>query len=380
MNAKQLHQIAQYQRYFTLDDQTYLLNHSVGKPLASALENFAQQYFIPWQQGKTEPWPEWLTVIQQFKNALALLFNSKAENFCPQSNVSTGLTKLLMAHQLIHQKSCRVLLSEHDFPSMGFVFQKAMPENTELVFIPSNEDVSDFAVWQQYLTDDIDIVFITHAYSNLGVLSPIEQIINWAKHQGVISILDVAQSAGVVPIDLTALSPDFVIGSSVKWLCGGPGAAFLWVNDAQWNACYPKDVGWFSHKNPFEFDIHHFEYHTDATKFWGGTPAVAPFVFASQSIEFFAELGVETVRAYNQWLLAQLIESFPENLVLNLPISSRSGTLVLHFHDKQSQVAEYLKKHQIAVDERKLGLRVSPHIYNQQEDINRLIKVINAVI
>ena len=119
-------------------------------------------------------------------------------------------------------------MSEVDFPGMGFTLKKSLPENSEIRFIPSSEDVTDFQVWKKYLTNDIDIIFISHAYSNTGQLSPVSEVLNHSRSHNIISILDIAQSAGIIPINLGMLQPDFMIGSCVKWLCGGPGAAFLW--------------------------------------------------------------------------------------------------------------------------------------------------------
>ena len=97
-------------------------------------------------------------------------------------------------------------MSEVDFPGMGFVLQKALPNHSEIRFIPSKEDVTDYTVWEKYLTDDIDMVFISHAYSNTGQLSPIDKVLSLARSKNILSILDVAQSVGIVPIDLEHLS------------------------------------------------------------------------------------------------------------------------------------------------------------------------------
>jgi len=117
-------------------------------------------------------------------------------------NLSSGLTKILQSFEENQNKKMVVLMSEVDFPGMGFVLQKALPNHSEIRFIPSNEDVTDYTVWEKYLTDDIDMVFISHAYSNTGQLSPIDNVLSLARSKNILSILDVAQSVGIVPIDL----------------------------------------------------------------------------------------------------------------------------------------------------------------------------------
>jgi kynureninase len=221
------------------------------------------------------------------------------------------------------------------------------------------------------------LVFISQVYSNSGQQAPVKSIVEKAKQQGILTLIDVAQSAGIIPLDLTEIAADFIIGSSVKWLCSGPGAAYLWVSPNQLKNCEPKDVGWFSHDNPFEFDIHKFRYHQGALRFWGGTPSVAPFILAAHSIDYANQLLPGLVRQHNLKLLALLHNAFGEQLVSPREASKCSGTAILQFGDAQNSVLKALKSAHIGIDARSLGIRVSPHIYNDEHDIEYLINVIN---
>jgi len=359
---------------FVLSDNTYLLSHSVGRPLKSAKKSFEEDFFAPWTESGKEPWMNWLNIIDAFTFGLSRLFNSEQSQFCPQVNLSSALTKLLMSLSKLPEKPT-VLISEEDFPSMGFVFQKVLGANAKIKYIPKELDVSDVNTWQQYISEEIDIVFISHAYSNLGKISPIKAIVELARKNGCLSIIDIAQSAGVVELDLTDVNPDFMIGSSVKWLCGGPGAGYLWINKAQLSQCKPNDVGWFSHKNPFEFDIHNFEYNDTALRFWGGTPSVAPYAIAAHSINYFADLGSSKIRKYNQYLIDLLINQLGDVVVSPIEEAKRSGTVILNFGNNQIDAMEKLKQNCFSVDERAYGIRISPHIYNTHEDIMKLVNL-----
>lgn len=367
-----------FKQDFVLTTDSYLLNHSVGRPLKTALQHFEAQFFSPWQHSNSEPWQEWLQVIESFNTSLARLFNAKASEFCPQVNLSSGLTKLVMSLQQLQRPNAVVLMCEIDFPSMGFALQKALPDSCELRFIAKDLDITDAAVWQSYITDDVDLVFVSHVYSNTGQQAPLAEILAAAKCKQALTVIDVAQSAGIIPLDLNHLQPDFLIGSSVKWLCGGPGAAYLWINSKHIETCQPKDVGWFSHENPFEFDIHDFRYHASALKFWGGTPSIAPYAIAAHSIEYFANIGSHHLREHNQSLLNLLHDSLGDAVVSPKLENKRSATAILDFGIKQQQVFTALKRAKISVDVRSQGIRVSPHIYNDISDINRLIKVVES--
>lgn len=365
---------------FCMPRGCYLLSHSVGRPLKSTLENATEQFFTPWQESAKEPWQQWLPAIENFTGALGRLFNAPSEQFCPQVNLSSGLTKLLMSHPVFNKPQCTVLMAQADFPSMGFVMQKALPACATIRFIPEHEDLSDRQVWQRYLTPEIDGVFVSHVYSNTGVQAPLNDIVALSKVTNTLSIIDVAQSAGVIPVDLTALNADFMIGSSVKWLCGGPGAAYLWVNPKQITQCEPKDVGWFSHQNPFEFDITHFQYNAKTLRFWGGTPSILPYVIAGNSIAYIAQFGVDKVRAHNLALLTLLQQQLTAFLVSPNDKDQCSGTAILDFAEHQQTVLAALEAANISVDVRKLGIRISPHIYNTASEIQAFIATVKKVI
>ena len=363
---------------FILTNSNYLLNHSVGRPLTTSENDFAERFYEPWKKSNDEPWEKWLETINDFTLSLAKIFNAKKSEFCPQVNLSSGLSKILMSLKQVQKKKSVVLVSEIDFPGMGFALKKSLPEDCEIRFIPANEDITNSSIWDAYMTEDIDLVFVSHAYSNTGQLSPISDVISMARSRDIISILDIAQSAGIVPIDLTALKPDFMLGSSVKWLCGGPGAAYLWVNTERLSSCEPKDVGWFSHENPFEFDIHNFRYHDSALKFWGGTPVVAPFVIATNSINYFTKIGIKKIRKHNQALIAKTANEIDLEFVSPRDEAIRGGTMILDFGSNQLKVLNHLQDNNIGVDLRSHGIRISPHIYNDEQDIDQLISVIKS--
>lgn len=355
----------------------YLLNHSVGRPLKSAQQAFSDDFFSPWQNQSTEPWQQWLSSIEKFQASLGQLFNHAPENFCPQANLSSALTKLVMSHSRLNKPSAKLLMSEQDFPSMGFALRHALPE-CEIRFIPKELDITCIEVWCSYLTEDTDLVFISQVYSNSGQQAPVKHLVEKTKQLGILSLVDVAQSAGIIPLDLSAIEPDFMIGSSVKWLCSGPGAAYLWVDPKHLTDCKPKDVGWFSHDNPFEFDIHNFRFHQGALRFWGGTPSVAPFILAAHSIHYANQLPTGLARQHNLALLGLLDKAFGEQLVSPTEANKCSGTAILQFGDAQASVMNALKSADIGVDARSIGIRVSPHIYNDENDIAHLVDVVNT--
>ena len=366
-----------YQNKFCSRDDIYFLNHSVGCLPADTQQTVEQKFFQPWQDSIESPWGNWLNGIDEFCQELSKLMNSEVTSFCPQMNVSHSLTKLLFSlPEENHKKT--ILLTEHDFPSMVYVVRKFCEQKGYSVrFIPKTENVADLNIWDEYLTDDVYAVLITHVYSNLGNQAPVSEIIRLCRQRETLSIIDVAQSAGILPIDLSSWNADFVIGSCVKWLCGGPGAGYLWVHPDRIQQCQPVDVGWFSHAEPLEFNVHDFRYHETALRFWGGTPSVVPYIIAANSIKLLASIGIENIRQHNLLLTQRIIDVLDAgNLVSPAEQEFRSGTLVIDFAERQQQVIEYLQQAQVRFDSRVTGLRLSPHIYNTKEEVDQLIKLL----
>jgi kynureninase len=143
----------------------------------------------------------------------------------------------------------------------------------------------------------------------------------------------------------------------------------------------PTDVGWFSHEDPFEFRIQSFRYAADARRFWGGTPSVLPYMVARASIELINRIGVANVRAHNRALTERLVRAALERgLTLRTPHDPalRGGTVCVAFQDSQ-RVYERLKEEKVFVDVRPAyGVRFSPHIYNDAEDIDRAVASFEA--
>jgi kynureninase len=356
----------------------YLLNHSVGRPPRNAQQALVQDFFEPWEKGDADVWPRWLSGIDRFRSALAKLLQGEMTDFCPQTNLSSTLTKLLGALPIKTGRNT-ILFHESDFPSMGFVVQAAQRQGWQSRMISAGTDPQDLDNWRQFMSDDIGVALVTHVHSNTSAQLPVADIIEVARQRGIISIVDIAQSVGVVPINLSQWQPDFVMGSCVKWLCGGPGAGFLWAHPDAVGQCEPVDLGWFSHAEPFEFDINNFRYADSVLRFWGGTPSVAAFVIAASSIELIAEIGVQDIRRHNLYLNQRIIDALDEKCVVT-PVEPelRGGTLVLNFGTRQGVIETRLTNAEVHFDSRPRGLRLSPHIYNTDAEITVVIDCLTS--
>jgi selenocysteine lyase/cysteine desulfurase len=349
--------------------------------LPRAAQAAAGQFFQQWAEQGGDAWPAWLDSVQRFRAALASLLSARPEEFCPQLNLSSGLTKFIGALPRRAGRT-KLVLSELDFPTIGFVLQAAQRLGYEVEFIPAGDGTLPPERWIERLRPDVQLAHVTHVLSENSYCADIAPIMQAAHERGVFVVVDVAQSAGVVPVDLAAWDAVAVTGSCVKWLCGGPGAGWLWIRNDLVTELQPTDVGWFSHEHPFEFDIRRFEYAADARRFWGGTPSPLPYAVATAGIELIQNIGVDAIYAHNLALTGRLRAAALElGLAVHTPAdpAQRGGTLAVDFPDRAAALAEFARRG-IRVDCRpRFGLRFSPHIYNSPEEIDYTVEAFRAV-
>ncbi len=362
---------------FHLPDGRYFLSHSIGLQPKQAAVALEEGYAGPWRRGGPDIWNDWLAAIDHYRSALAPLIGAAPGDICPQTNVSSALTKVLFSLPERARRG-KIVLSEDDFPTVGFVLAQARRAGYELVFLPGGERLADIDAWSPAFHDDVQLVLATHVFSNSGVRAPVAEIAARARARGVFSVIDIAQSAGAVPIDLGGWGADFAVGSAVKYLCGGPGACFLWAEQETAARCAPMDVGWFSHAAPFEFDIHDFRYAEDAMRFWGGTPSVAPYAMATAGFAILAEAGVETIFAHNQRLLSRLVDALPPKAILSCTREGARGSAVIVGVKDPDAASAALSAQKIMHDRRMGGIRVSVHLYTTEQDIDALAAALQA--
>jgi len=342
----------------------YLLAHSAGCLPRVAEARLGSHYLAPWSARGGGAWETWLAEVDGFRAALAALLGGRVEDYCPQANLSSGLSKLLAALPPPQGARRRWLIAEEAFPSLGFVLHQARRLGFELRMLPRGGEVADPATWQAEIDERVHGVLATHVHSNSGVVTPIEAIAATCAERGALCVVDVAQSAGVLPLDVATLGASAVLGSCIKWLCGGPGADFIWLDPALTARLDPPDVGWFSHAEPFEFDIHRWQPAPDARRLWGGTPDIAPYVLAGESLRLLAGAGVAAIREHNLALQRRFVAALPPAWRSRVPLAGRGGTLCLAPGAALADVRRRLDALGAHYDQRGDVLRLSFHLWN----------------
>lgn len=348
----------------------YLLSHSVGCLPRASRERINGDLLDPWASQGSDGWGSWLAAIGAFRGAVAELIGGQVSEVCPQPSVSVALGTFLSS--LKRERGRDVLLaSAHAFPSVGFTMRQLSALGYRLELLPEDRNPADPQTWADALGPHVAAVVPMHVHSNSGLVSPTAEIAAMARAAGAISVVDACQAVGILAVTPRAWGVDALIGSSVKWLCGGPGAGFLWVRHELIDELEPVQVGWFSHADPFAFDIRDFRYADDARRFWGGTPAPAPCVLAASGIETVLGIGQANILATNRALIAIAGEAAG----IDFDMADRGGTLCLTGGDVDAAEAA-LRALGCRFDRRGPIMRLSFHIWNDVEQARAIGTII----
>src|SRR5438105_2046233 len=208
-------------------------------------------------------------------------------------------------------------------------------------------------------------------------------IVAHARERGALVMLDGYQSAGIIPVDVTALGVDFFVGGCLKWLCGGPGTAFLYTRPDLLHTVQPRFTGWFAHRSPFAFDTGAIDPRGDAMRMMNGTPSIPAYYAALPGLEIIAEVGVDRIRARSKQMTARILEladryGFP-SIAARDP-ERLAGTVAVDPPDALA-VSRALKARDFLVDFRPgVGIRLSPHFYNTTDEIDRLMAEMARIV
>lgn len=347
----------------------YLFSHSVGCLPRATRARIEHDLLQPWAEEGSHGWDAWLAAIEAFRVAVARLLGGDVAEVCPQPSVSTALSNILSG--LPREPGRDVLLvSAHAFASIGFAMRQLAPLGYRLEILPEEHSPIDPHTWADALGPHVAAIVPMHVHSNSGLASPTAEIAALARAAGAVTVVDACQSVGVLAVDPHSWGVDALIGSCVKWLSGGPGAGFLWVRRDLIGTLEPVQAGWFSHAEPFKFDIRDFRYADDARRFWGGTPAPGPCAIAASGIETVLGIGQPAVLAHNRRLIGVAAEAADTAFDMR----DRGGTLCLVGDVEAAEGA--LRTIGARFDRRSDILRLSFSIWNDEEQAAQIGRIL----
>ncbi len=364
-----------------LEKTIYMVSHSLGA-MPRGVEDEMCEYARMWGQRGVRAWHEgWWELPVEVGNLLAPAIGADPGSVVMVPNVTTAEQIVLSA--LDYPAHQNVLLhTELDFPSVIYLYQGEKARGAELRVVKSSDGIS---VPAERIVEAIDartrVVAISHVLFRSSYLVDVEPIIRRAREVGALVMLDAYQSVGTVPVDVKALDLDILVGGSVKWLCGGPGAGFLYVKPELREKLFPRFTGWMGHARPFAFETG-MDYAHDMFRFLNGTPHVPCLYAARPGYRMIQKLGVDAIRAKSQRLTERLMAWGSEfGIPMRTPADPgrRGGTVSFSVAEPQ-RVAEELIRREIIVDWRPdAGVRIAPHYYTSEEEVDETMRQLREI-
>jgi kynureninase len=366
-----------------LSQTIYMISNSLGAMPRRTADHLAE-YARTWATRGVRAWEErWWEMPLEVGSKIARIIGAPAGSVSMHENVTTAHMIALSSLQPSGSKR-RIVCTEMDFPSMLYLYRAQQTCGFELAVVPAEDDLS---IRAERLLDAIDdataVVACSHVLFRTSAILDAAAIIRRAHAVGAPVILDAYQSAGVVPLDVTALGVDFAVGGCLKWLCGGPGNAFLFTRPDLLKTIRPSFTGWLSHRTPFAFDTGAIDPREDAMRMMNGTPAIPAYYAALAGLEIIDAVGVDRIREASQTLTARLlmlVDRYGFTSVSPRDPARRAGTVAVDVPDA-IHVSRTLKARDFVVDYRPpVGIRISPHFYNTADEVDRIMAEIAEIV
>jgi len=350
----------------------YFLYHSIGqypekgKDLAESASRFAQV----WSAINDQQWGYLLEQRAEFIRLWSELIKAEAGAVTSCENVTQAMHMLITSLPAELLKGKKVLVAEDCFPSNHFLLkglQKRLGFKLETVALRQGAswvaDVDFIAQWDS----DVALALITWVSSTTSHKSNLERLVAHGRAMGSLVGVDITQAAGLLPYSVVEPVVDFAISTSLKWMCGTPGAGILYVRPDLIKDCQPEVRGWFSQDNPFNWSLDTFAYADDIRRFDNGTPSIVSAASTVPALKWHAALDEAALLGHNRRLCEVILNAIDQsNLQLISPRgeAERGGSVMVRFanSDESTAFLEEMRARDLYADCRGPILRLSPGV------------------
>jgi kynureninase len=369
-------------RFPILAATNYLISNSLGA-VPGAAEGRLREYYQTWATRGVRAWEEgWWTLANDLGDLVAPLIGAGRGEVVFQPNVTVAHAVVFSAFDFRAGRP-KVVTDAMHFPSILYLLDGLKALGAEVVVVPSADGVTvDTGRLVEAVDERTAFVNVSHVLFKSAYIHDIAAITGRASEVGAVTVVDGYQAVGAVEVDVEALGVDVYVGGCLKWLCGGPGAAFLWVRPGLRTRLAPGLTGWMSHVRPFDF-APGLDRRDDAWRFLHGTPSIPALYAAMAGLEVVNEAGVAAIRAKSRRQTARLLElADARGYRCTTPRDPdrRGGTVALDV-EHGYEVSRALKALDILCDYRPgAGVRLSPHFYTRDDELDTAVEAVAEVL
>jgi kynureninase len=365
--------LLEYRKHFpALEECVHFISHSLGCVPAKAAADL-QEFFDLWRTKSITAWGDWLPEVDRAAERIAKIISAPAQTIIMHQNVSSIMAVVASCFEYTPERN-KVVYEALQFPTVSYVWQAEQRRGAQCVLVPSKDGMTiDTDAMCAAIDEKTLLVPISHVVFSSGYIQDAKRIIERAKQVGAHVVLDCYQSVGTLPFDVHELGVSFACGGSVKYLCGGPGASWLYVRPDLIETLQPRVTGWFGNEAPFAFTMPAQSYADNVWRFMGGTPAVAALYQARAGHTIIGEIGVRRIREKSLVMTQACIDWVDElGMKLNSPRAAeqRGGSIVFDFVGS-ADVCRELNRRKFFCDHRPgVGIRMAPHFYTKREEVD----------
>ena len=366
-----------------LERSTYLISNSLGA-MPRGVYDRMKEYADAWSTRGVRAWEEgWWEMAVRVGDGIGALLGAAPGTISLHQNVT--LTQAVIASCFdFRGPRNKVVMVDMEFPSILYFYQEQARNGARIEIVKSEDGIG---IPLEKVLAAIDettlLVPISYVLFRSSSIVDARAIIERAQRVGARVILDVFQAAGTVPVNLRELGCDFAVGGVLKWLCGGPGVGYLYVRPDLGAKFRPALTGWLAHKRPFEFEVGPIDRRDDAFRYLNGTPHIPALYACQPGLEIIGKAGIERIRSNSMRQTARIIEGAQaRGWRVNTPAdpARRAGTVSIDCPSAREVTRELLRR-DILVDFRpQAGIRLSPHFYNRDAEIDFALAQIEEII
>src|SRR5580704_10217317 len=365
--------LLEYRKQFpALEECVHFISHSLGCVPAKAKDDLGE-FFELWRTKSITAWSDWLPEVDRAAERIAKIISAPPKSIVMNQNVSTIMAVIASCFDYAPQRN-KIVYEALQFPTVSYVWQAEQRRGAQCVLVESKDGITIDADAMCAAIDEHTLaVPMSHVIFSSAYIQDAKKICARAKQVGAHVILDCYQSIGVIPVDVVDLGVSFACGGSVKYLCGGAGAAWLYVRPDLVEQFAPRVTGWFGNESPFAFTMPAQSYAETTWRYMGGTPAVAALYQSRAGQSIVAEIGARKIRDKSLVMTQACIDWVDElGMTLNSPRKAeiRGGSVVFDFVGS-AEVCRELNRRRFFCDHRPgVGLRIAPHFYTKAEEID----------
>jgi kynureninase len=369
------------ERFPTLAKATYLVSHSMGAPPLGARDALSA-YWNAWAEHGPEAWERWLPEIAEIADGIGRIIGAPPGSISLGPNVSLFQAALATSLDFNGARN-EVIFEELQFPTVTYVWKAWERFGARAVRVPS-QDGREMSTERlcAAITEKTAVAVLSHAAYQSGAVIDVPAIVGRCRETGTLFVLDVYQTTGVYPYDVTQLGVDIAVGGSHKWLCGGAGCGFMYVRPGLRELLEPAQTGWMAHASPFNFEPAPIRLSLDQRRWNTGTPTVPGYLAARPGHDAILEIGSAAIRAHNVRLTTRLAEmALERGFTVPTPLdpARRTGWIGMDFPGAKRVMRELIAR-RIFVDYRPgCGIRVSPHFYTSDAEIDAFFATVDEL-